>query len=164
MDMIEDRDTNKKGSGKNKRKWTDAEDNELVYALFNMLNAGAHKADNGFKPGFLGVIEAVLKQKLLGSRIKTKPHIDSRIKTTKKDFRVMYDMLNGENCVGFGWDPEKNVVVAEDEVSNGYVKAHKVPVNGGVEVSHIMKCFALSLGRMVPHEKELLPLKISWMN
>ncbi|RWR94855.1 putative myb/SANT-like domain-containing protein [Cinnamomum micranthum f. kanehirae] len=125
MDMIEDMDTNEKGPGKNKRKWTDAEDKELVYALFDMVNAGTHKADNGFKPGFLGVIEAVLKQKLPGSGIKAKPHIDSRIKTMKKDFRVVYDMLNGENCSGFGWDPQKNVVVAEDEVWNGYVKTHK---------------------------------------
>lgn len=77
---------------------------------------GTHKVDNGFKPGFLGVIEAVLKQKLSGSGIKAKPHIASRIKTLKKDFCVVYDMLNGENCSGFGWDPHKNVVVAEDEV------------------------------------------------
>ncbi|KAJ8630543.1 hypothetical protein MRB53_023866 [Persea americana] len=118
-----------------------------------MVNAGTHKDDNGFKLGFLGVIEAVLKQKLPGSGIKAKPHIDSRIKTMKKDFRVVYDMLNGKNCSGFGWDPHKNVV-----------RDTRVPVNGGVEVSHIMKCFALSLGRIVPKEKELLPLKMYWMN
>ncbi|XXG54439.1 hypothetical protein AAC387_Pa03g2315 [Persea americana] len=90
-----------------------------------MVNSGTYKTDNGFKPGFLGVIEAVLKQKLPRSRIKAQPHIDSRIKTMKKDFRIVYDMLNGENCSGFGWDPHKNVVVAEDEVWNAYVKTHK---------------------------------------
>ncbi|XXG54444.1 hypothetical protein AAC387_Pa03g2319 [Persea americana] len=90
-----------------------------------MVNAKTYKADNGFKPGFLGVIEAVLKQKLPGSGIKAKPHIDSRIKTMKKDFRIVYDMLNGENYSGFGWDLHKNVVVAEDEVWNAYVKTHK---------------------------------------
>ncbi|KAJ8617858.1 hypothetical protein MRB53_014044 [Persea americana] len=119
MDMFEDMDNNEKGPGKNKRKWTDAEDKELVYALFDMVNAGTHKADNGFKPGFLGVIEAVLKQKLPGSGIKAKPHIDSRIKTMKKDFHVVYDMLNGENCSSFGWDSHKNVVVAEYETHKG---------------------------------------------
>ncbi|XXG48139.1 hypothetical protein AAC387_Pa02g2662 [Persea americana] len=40
----------------------------------------------------------------------------------------------------------------------------RVPVSGGLEVSHIMKCFAVSLGRIVPQEKELLLLKMSWMN
>ncbi|KAJ8636607.1 hypothetical protein MRB53_010874 [Persea americana] len=90
-----------------------------------MVNSGTYKADNGFKPGFLGVIEAVLKQKLPRSGIKAQPHIDSRIKTMKKDFRIVYDMLNGENYSGFGWDPHKNVVVAEDEVWNAYVKTHK---------------------------------------
>ncbi|XXG42498.1 hypothetical protein AAC387_Pa01g2766 [Persea americana] len=34
-------------------------------------------------------------------------------------------MLNGENCSGFGWDPHKNTIVAEDEVWNGYAKTHK---------------------------------------
>ncbi|KAJ8633129.1 hypothetical protein MRB53_026465 [Persea americana] len=99
--MIEDIDINEKGLGKNKRKWTDAEDKKLVYALFDMASAGTHKADNGFKPGFLGVLEAVLKQKLPGSEIKAKPHIDYRIKTMKKDFLDVYDMLNGENCSSF---------------------------------------------------------------
>ena len=122
MDRIEDMDINEKGPGKNKRKWTDAEDKELVYALFDTVNAGTHKVDNEFKPGFLGVLDAVLKQKLPRSVITAKPHIDSRIKTMKKDFCVVYDMLNGENCNGFGWDPHKNVVVAEDEVWNAYVK------------------------------------------
>ncbi|XXG75712.1 hypothetical protein AAC387_Pa08g0226 [Persea americana] len=122
MDRIEDMDINEKGPGKNKRKWTDAEDNELVYALFDMVNAGTHKVDNEFKPGFLGVLDAVLKQKLPRSVITAKPHIDSRIKTMKKDFCVVYDMLNGENCSEFGWDTHKNMVVAEDKVWNGYVK------------------------------------------
>ncbi|KAJ8636626.1 hypothetical protein MRB53_010893 [Persea americana] len=98
-----------------------------------MVNAKTYKADNGFKPGFLGVIEAVLKQKLSGSEIKAKPHIDSRIKTMKKDFRIVYDMLNGENCSGFGWDPHKNVVVAEDEVWNAYVKDHATTKGAATE-------------------------------
>ncbi|XXG42499.1 hypothetical protein AAC387_Pa01g2767 [Persea americana] len=79
MDMIEDMNINEKGPRENKRKWTDAEDKELVYALFDMVNARTHKADNEFRPGFLRVLEAMLEEKLSGSGIKAKPHIDSRI-------------------------------------------------------------------------------------
>ncbi|KAI7989332.1 hypothetical protein LOK49_LG13G01002 [Camellia lanceoleosa] len=72
--------------------WTDEEDRELVYALFDMVNTGNHKADNDFKSGFLGVLEGVLHEKLPGCGIKAKPHIESRVKTLKRDTGTVFDM------------------------------------------------------------------------
>ena len=34
----------------------------------------------------------------------------------------MYDMLNGQNNSGFGWDEHRQLVVAEDAVWESYVK------------------------------------------
>ncbi|KAL8093410.1 hypothetical protein AgCh_035330 [Apium graveolens] len=41
-----------RGAGKNKRKWTEYEDEKLVEALLELVNTGKFKADNGFKPGY----------------------------------------------------------------------------------------------------------------
>ncbi|XP_040950096.1 uncharacterized protein [Gossypium hirsutum] len=36
-----------------------------------------------------------------------------------------YDMLNGQNTSGFGWDDHRQLVVAEDAVWDSYLKSHK---------------------------------------
>ncbi|KAL0315207.1 UNVERIFIED_CONTAM: hypothetical protein Scaly_2878400 [Sesamum calycinum] len=46
-----------RGRGKNKRKWKYEEDAKLVEALLDMVNVGAYKAENGFKPGYLNYVE-----------------------------------------------------------------------------------------------------------
>ena len=102
--------------------WTDEEDRELVYALFDMVNTGNHQADNDFQSGFLGVLEGVLHEKLPGCGIKAKPHIESRVKTLKSDTGTVLDMVNGVGCSGFGWDSNKNMVVAEKQVWDGYMQ------------------------------------------
>ncbi|MFQ6644945.1 hypothetical protein Gotur_020141 [Gossypium turneri] len=44
----------------------------------------------------------------------TGPNIESRIRFLKRDWSIVYDMLNGQNNSGFGWDDHRQVVVAED--------------------------------------------------
>ena len=78
-----------RGAGKNKRKWTEEEDEKLVEALMELVNTGKFKADNGFKPGYLTFLESSLQTKLPTARIKGKPHIESRMKTLKKDFSAV---------------------------------------------------------------------------
>ncbi|GMQ05442.1 hypothetical protein CsSME_00050464 [Camellia sinensis var. sinensis] len=118
-------DMDQKGPGKNKGMWTEEDDRELVYALFDMVNTGNHKADNDFKSGLLGVLEGVLHEKLSGCGIKAKPHIESRVKTLKRDIGTVFDMVNGVGCNGFGWDSNTNMVVAEKQVWDVYVQSHK---------------------------------------
>ncbi|KAG5526623.1 hypothetical protein RHGRI_032780 [Rhododendron griersonianum] len=101
---------------------------ELIYALHNLVNKG-DKRDNGFKAGSLTVIEGVLHEKLPGHGIKAKPHIESRIKTLKKDVCIVYDMIYGGSTTGFGWDPNTNMVVAEKHIWDDYVKSHKDEAN-----------------------------------
>ncbi|KAH7835296.1 hypothetical protein Vadar_024838 [Vaccinium darrowii] len=105
-------------------KWNDEEDRELIYALHDLVSKG-DKRDNGFKAGSLTVIEGVLREKLPGHGIRVKPHIESRIKTLKKDVTTVYDMVFGGSTSGFGWDPNTNIVVAENDIWAGYVKSHK---------------------------------------
>ncbi|KAH6784325.1 hypothetical protein C2S52_009284 [Perilla frutescens var. hirtella] len=112
-----------RGPGKNKRKWNDEEDAKLVEALLDMVHLGKFKAETGFKPGYLNYVEEKLQVVLPDSGLKAKPHIESRIRTLKRDFHIVYDMLNGPNTSGFGMDPIKKCVTAEKPVWDAYLKS-----------------------------------------
>ncbi|MFQ6653205.1 hypothetical protein Gotur_024723 [Gossypium turneri] len=43
-----------------------------------------------------------------------KPNIESRIRLLKREWSIVYDMLNDQNNSGFGWDEHRQLVVAED--------------------------------------------------
>ncbi|PPD94163.1 hypothetical protein GOBAR_DD08806 [Gossypium barbadense] len=51
-----------------------------------------------------------------------KPNIESRIRLLKREWSIVYDMLNGQNNSGFGWDENRQLVVAEDAVWDSYLK------------------------------------------
>ncbi|KAG8384092.1 hypothetical protein BUALT_Bualt04G0082100 [Buddleja alternifolia] len=105
-----------RGPGKNKRKWKYEEDAKLIDALLDMVNLGTYKAENRFKPGYLNYVEEKLQVSLRNSCLKAKLHIESRIKTMKKDFTTVYDMLNSPNTSGFSWDPIKKCITVEKPV------------------------------------------------
>ncbi|PPD89508.1 hypothetical protein GOBAR_DD13573 [Gossypium barbadense] len=54
-----------------------------------------------------------------------KPNLELRIRTLKRDWSIVYDMLSGKNNSGFGWDEHKQLVVVEDAVWNSYINSHK---------------------------------------
>ncbi|XP_071711893.1 uncharacterized protein [Rutidosis leptorrhynchoides] len=108
------------------RNWLPDEDAKLVEALVNMVNVGLHKADNGFISGYLQHLELALKESLPDRGILGKPHIESRIKTMKKDWQVVYDMVAGTNTSGFGYDAvNKCGTVSEPAVWESYVAINK---------------------------------------
>ncbi|PIN08321.1 hypothetical protein CDL12_19102 [Handroanthus impetiginosus] len=113
-----------RGRGKNKRKWKYEEDAKLVEALLDMVNLGNYKAENGFKPGYLNYVEERMQLSLPNSGLKAWPHIESRVKTLKKDFHIIYDMLNGPHTSGFGMDPIKKCITAEKPVWDAYLQSH----------------------------------------
>ncbi|GKG04001.1 hypothetical protein Tco_0314388 [Tanacetum coccineum] len=45
-----------------------------------------------------------------------------RLKTLKGNFGVMHDMVLGSSTNGFGWDPDKCVIAAPNDVWDAYVK------------------------------------------
>ncbi|MFQ6619940.1 hypothetical protein Gotur_000392 [Gossypium turneri] len=53
--------------------------------------------------------------------LKAKPNLESRIRTLKRDWSIVYDMLSGKNNSGFGWDEHRQLVDAEDAVWNSYI-------------------------------------------
>ncbi|MBA0642077.1 hypothetical protein Goklo_026529 [Gossypium klotzschianum] len=57
--------------------------------------------------------------------LKAKPNLESRIRTLKRDWAIVYDMLSRKDNSDFGWDEHKQLVVAEDVVWNSYISSHK---------------------------------------
>ncbi|PPD99212.1 hypothetical protein GOBAR_DD03739 [Gossypium barbadense] len=105
-----------------KRKWVPEEDAALVSCMVDLHNVGTFNADTGFKAGYLNELEKMLEKALLRVILKAKPNIESRIRCLKRELSVVYDMLNGQNNSGFGWDEHRQLVVAEDAVWESYVK------------------------------------------
>ncbi|XVF59148.1 hypothetical protein PTKIN_Ptkin07bG0252500 [Pterospermum kingtungense] len=112
-------------SKRTNRKWSFEEDVVLVSCMVDLHNMGTHNADTGFKAGYLLELERMVGKKLPSANIKAKPHIESRIKTLKKDWSIIFDMVQGNCTSGFGWDSQKNMVTAEDAVWESYITSHK---------------------------------------
>ncbi|XP_052488540.1 uncharacterized protein At2g29880-like isoform X2 [Gossypium raimondii] len=108
-----------------KRKWVPEEDAALVSCIVDLHNVGTFNADTRFKAGYLNELEKMLEKALPNVMLKAKPNIESRIRLLKREWSIVYDMLNGQNNNGFGWDEHRQLVVAEDVVWDSYVKSHK---------------------------------------
>ncbi|KAK9128762.1 hypothetical protein Syun_017559 [Stephania yunnanensis] len=119
-DSHEDSADNSKTS---RRKWSHAEDVALVNAMVEMVASGVYKCDNGFKPSYLTKVEEALKTTCPNSGIKARPHIESRLKSLKKDWFIVNDMI----CIirhgtsGFGFDSTSNMVTAHEDVWEDYL-------------------------------------------
>ncbi|OWM80610.1 hypothetical protein CDL15_Pgr006640 [Punica granatum] len=109
-----------------KRKWSLAEDAVLISCMIDLRNMGTHNADTGFKSGYLLELEKMLLEKLPNCGIKARPHIESRLKTLKREWAIVYDMML--NTSGFGWDSTRKMVTAEDDVWETYVATHEETV------------------------------------
>ncbi|XVF64245.1 hypothetical protein PTKIN_Ptkin09bG0152900 [Pterospermum kingtungense] len=117
--------TDSQVSKRTNRKWNYEEDVVLVSYMVDLRNIGSYNADIGFKAGYLLELKRMLAKKLPNANIKDKPHIKSKIKTLKKEWAIVYDMVKGDNTSGFGWDSERNIVTAEDSIWKSYLISHK---------------------------------------
>ncbi|KAK9143106.1 hypothetical protein Syun_012506 [Stephania yunnanensis] len=113
-DSHEDSADNSKTS---RRKWSHAEDVALVNAMVEMVASGVYKCDNGFKPGYLTKVEEALKTTCSNLGIKARPHIESRLKSLKKDWFIVNDVICGirHGTSGFGFDSTSNMVTAPED-------------------------------------------------
>ncbi|XP_040945715.1 uncharacterized protein [Gossypium hirsutum] len=122
MSGVPPTDASSQASRGSKRKWVPEEDAALVSCMVDLHNVGTFNADTGFKAGYLNELEKMLEKALPRAMLKAKPNIESQIRCLKREWSVVYDMLNGQNNSGFGWDEHRQLVVAEDAVWESYVK------------------------------------------
>lgn len=110
-------ESQKKGA---RRTWTKLEEEALLSVLEDIVARGL-RCDNGsFKSGTIGLIEKQLQTLCPNSGLKASPHIESKMKIWKKQYAIIFDMLNKS---GFGWDDvNKCVQVDSNEVWQTYVQ------------------------------------------
>ncbi|MFQ6667461.1 hypothetical protein Gotur_033475 [Gossypium turneri] len=131
-----------------KRKWVPEEDVALVACMVDLHNIETFNANTGFKAGYLNELEKMLENVLPNAMLKAKPNIESRIRTLKRDWSIVYDMLSGKNNSDFGWNEHRQLVVAEDA-------SIKKPVNSNIVVSLIMTNLLPSMQKIEPLGKML---------
>ncbi|KAL6174633.1 hypothetical protein ACLB2K_051279 [Fragaria x ananassa] len=105
--MISNSTTKQRGRGQNKRFWTTKEDFALVESLQGMYCDTKWRCENGFKNGYLTQVEAIVEAKMPGCGIQASPHIESRIKTLKKQYYALAEMLSQS---GFGWNDDEMII------------------------------------------------------
>ena len=59
------------------------------------------KRDNRFKPRAFLQVEKILEEKLPNNELKSSPHIELCVKTLKKQFNAIMDMLTVNMVAGF---------------------------------------------------------------
>ncbi|KAM5550510.1 hypothetical protein ABKV19_027590 [Rosa sericea] len=108
---------------KSRRVWTSFEEESLLNVLEGIV-AGGQRCDTGsFKSGTLIKIENALNLLCPNSNLKASPHIESKLKKLKKDYSIIYDMMNKS---GFAWnDIKKCIEVDSNEVWDTYVQHNK---------------------------------------
>ncbi|KAG8490948.1 hypothetical protein CXB51_014756 [Gossypium anomalum] len=79
-----------------KRKWVPKEDAVLVSCMVDLYNTGAFNMDTGFKADYLNELEKMLEKVLPNAMLKAKPNLELRIRTLKRDWSIVYDMLSGK--------------------------------------------------------------------
>ncbi|CAN6219745.1 unnamed protein product [Urochloa humidicola] len=111
-----------RGRGRNKRKWTAEEDEELVQALCEVSADPRYKVEGGgFKNCYSQGIQSILAQKLPGRGIKASPHVDSRLKVLKRKYYSIKDMLASP---GFSWDDARKMIQCEKQRYDEYCRDH----------------------------------------
>ncbi|KAL5544310.1 hypothetical protein UlMin_008094 [Ulmus minor] len=121
---IQNNETQRRG---NRRIWTMAEEKTLINILEDLVTCGYHCNNNTFKVGTTTTIEQKLCELFPNSGLKANPHIESKLKLWRKQYDIVYDMLQKS---GFGWnDGDKCVEVDIDEVWQAYIQNAKTPIN-----------------------------------
>ena len=94
----------------------------MVECLVELCVLRKVKRDNRFKPRAFLQVEKMLEEKLPNSELKASPHIESHVKTLKKQFNAIMDMLTHGS--GFSWDNAKKMVLCDQDVFEGWVKVN----------------------------------------
>ncbi|KAI4305890.1 hypothetical protein L6164_029222 [Bauhinia variegata] len=98
--------------------WTNEMDHCLAKILAEQVKNG-NKVDNILKPAAYAAALKVLNEKF--SIDLSKDHIKNRLKTWKKQFGVLKELLAHR---GFEWDEAQKMVIADNSVWNDYIQAH----------------------------------------
>ncbi|KAL0453573.1 UNVERIFIED_CONTAM: hypothetical protein Slati_1335400 [Sesamum latifolium] len=101
-----------------RRIWSTQEEEALLECMRDIVSSG-WKCDNGFRTGYLDMLEQLLRKQCPESDLKSDPHISPKIHVWKRTFACITDMLARS---GFGWNESMQMIVVSDEVFDNYAK------------------------------------------
>ncbi|KZV51536.1 hypothetical protein F511_05852 [Dorcoceras hygrometricum] len=107
----------KKGE-KTRRTWSPREEDVLISALKDIITKG-WKSENGFKPGYLSLLESSMNASIPGTDLRGNPHINSKVHVWKKTYATLVTLLGKS---GVGWNDTDNTVDATDETWDTIIK------------------------------------------
>ncbi|KAK6161945.1 hypothetical protein DH2020_001786 [Rehmannia glutinosa] len=118
----------RKRNDKGRRSWSRREEEVLVESLKEIVSSG-WKSENGFKIGYLQVLEQEMLKALPGTDLRGIPHINSMIHVWKKDYGSLVSMLSRS---GIGWNDNTKMIEARNEAWVDYVKVFEIvgKING----------------------------------
>ncbi|CAA0824408.1 Unknown protein [Striga hermonthica] len=108
----------KQRADRGRRSWSRQEEEVLIGALKGIVTTG-WKADNGFRMGFLNVLEQELRKQMPETDLQGVPHINSKIHVWKKDYASLCTMLARS---GIGWNESTMTIETTDDTWADYVK------------------------------------------
>ncbi|KAA3463820.1 L10-interacting MYB domain-containing protein-like [Gossypium australe] len=98
-------------SKSNERHWTDDREKILVQCLVELHHLGSPNVYCGFRKRYLPILEKIIK-----------PYIDNRLRTLRKKWSIVYDMIYGMHSSDFRQDATRRVVMAEQAVWDEFLK------------------------------------------
>ncbi|KAL3810201.1 hypothetical protein ACJIZ3_000044 [Penstemon smallii] len=109
------------GSTQSRRTWSRREEDALILSLRELVTNG-WRADNSFKPGYVGALEKLLAVRCPGSDLNQR-NINSKLTVWKKRYAILIGILGTS---GIGWDDKaKKILVDGDDVWDNYVRGKK---------------------------------------
>ncbi|PIN17282.1 hypothetical protein CDL12_10055 [Handroanthus impetiginosus] len=103
---------------KRRRSWSITEEEVLIAALKDIVSKG-WKCENGFRTGYLKLLEQAMVKAFPRIDIRAEPHINSKLHVWKKYHGTLSSML-GVN--GISWNKSTNMIDAQDDAWDLYVK------------------------------------------
>ncbi|KAG8364651.1 hypothetical protein BUALT_Bualt18G0019500 [Buddleja alternifolia] len=112
-----------------RRMWTRPEDYALIQALKEILTSG-WKADNGFRVGYLNVLQDKIMKVFLTTDFHAQPYISSKMHAWKKQYNTLYVIFGAS---GVGWNSTTKMIETN---SDGQWEADYRANGNGVEDFH----------------------------
>ncbi|XP_073017154.1 uncharacterized protein [Primulina eburnea] len=107
-----------KKTDKLRRTWTAPEEEVLILALKDIITKG-YKTENGFRNGYLPLLESALQNAFKDSDLRGHPHITSKIHVWKKHYGCLTTLLAKS---GIGWNETENMIDATNEAWDAILK------------------------------------------
>ncbi|KAG6531500.1 hypothetical protein ZIOFF_005314 [Zingiber officinale] len=108
-----------KKAEKTRRSWSVHEEEVLIQALKDVINKG-WKSENGFRAGYLTLLENAMRAAIPGTNIHGNPHINSKVHVWKKTHGTLVTILSKS---GVGWNDTDTTIEGTDEAWEAIIQS-----------------------------------------